>query len=385
MQLPDSLAGLAWLPGTELPTFYTAGRQGLLQWQLEPEELTSSAVHMPAGLRGVALTAVAACSEAEDESDAGDSGSSWSRGAQRSAGSAAVVAGDGSGRVWRLQLDPTGQDVQSSLLLAELQGQSVSWLQAAGQLVAAGTAGGTLLLLEEEGWSGKDAGWRMLRCEQLDGAVGSMQLDATSRTASAATACGTLWRVGPGGAPQVLLCGQQHSMRGWHLAPGAAWKDAPAAAAVASASGVAIWQPVSEHQGGSHGSKKGALVRAFARLSTAKCTALVHPSVCRARRAAGGGRRWSSSRCQQTPPMQPWLTTAAAVPLPTKTAPSACLTRQPPACGGRWRGQRTRGAWRRWRWCSACAAARSWWRTGRCAGNPSCHAWLASSLSAPHV
>ena len=252
VQLPDALYGLAWLPGTELPTFYTVGWQGLLQWQLEPEELASTAVHMPAGLRGVALTAVVACSEAAEESDAGGSDSKWRQEMQRSTSSAAVVVGDGNGRVWRLQLDPTGQDVQSSLLLAELQGQSVSCLQAAGQLVAAGTAGGTLLLLEEEGWSCEGARWRMLRCEQLDGAISSMQLDAASRTASAATACGTLWRVAPGSPPQVLLCGQQHSMRGWHLAPGAAWKDTPAAAAVASASGVAVWQPVSQQQGGSH-------------------------------------------------------------------------------------------------------------------------------------
>ena len=120
VQLPVALAGLAWLPGTELPTFYTVGRQGLLQWQLEPEELASSAVHMPAGLRGVALTAVAACSEAAEESDAGGSDSKWRQEVQRSTSSAAVVVGDGNGRVWRLQLDPTGQDVQSSLLLAEL-------------------------------------------------------------------------------------------------------------------------------------------------------------------------------------------------------------------------------------------------------------------------
>lgn len=233
VQLPEAIAGLAWVPGAELPTFLTASQHGLQQWRLQPEELASAAVHLTAALRGVGLTAVAVV-----EAECGTGPETW---LQRQGQGCTVVVGDGSGRVWLLDVD-SGQDVRSVHVLAEVQGQSLSCLRACGPgLVAAGTAAGALLLLAAEGGREKDDPWRLLCCEQLDGAVLAVQLDAGSREARAATGTGTVWQVSPGAAPQVTICGQQHSARSWHMAPGAAWSGGVPVAAVASASGVAVW------------------------------------------------------------------------------------------------------------------------------------------------
>jgi len=259
VQLPGVVADLAWAAQDApeaAPTFYTAGAQGLVQWQLEPEALTSTAVHMPAVLRGVPLTAVACAAEGPAGHEQEDSRQHGAAHTSKTS-SSTVYVGDGSGRVWQLEVDE-GQDVRRSQVLAEVQGQAVTCLCAAGaSLLAVGTGSGGLLLLAEEAWSGREATWRMLSGEQLDGAIVGLQLDADRRSVTAATACGTLWQLAPGSSSgsssnsgsafsaQVLLCGQQHSLRGWHLAPGAAWKGAQPAVAMASDAGVAVWQLVS--------------------------------------------------------------------------------------------------------------------------------------------
>lgn len=239
--LPEAVAALAWCGDGEQPAFYTAGPAGLVRWQLEPEALGSTAVHLPAALRGVPLTAVA---WAEDEEWRGGAGTSRWRPAARGS---RVVVGDGGGRVWLLDVDE-GQDVRSWQLLAEMQGQAVTCLQAAGPLVAAGTAAGTaagsLLLLAAVGGRPQDDAWRALCCEQLDGPVQHIQLGAAARVATATTATGTLWRAAPGSVPAVLLCGQQHAAHSWQLTHSAAWKGDHPVAAVASAAGVALWQLV---------------------------------------------------------------------------------------------------------------------------------------------
>lgn len=250
VQLPGPLAGVAWVPGADPPAFLTAGPAGLTYWQLEPEELACTAVHLPAALRGVPLTAVAVGRQAQAARRTGG-------GTRRSQVQLVpALVGDGCGRVWRLDID-SGQDVRSHSLLAQLEGQAVTSLHMAGQLACAGAANGTLLLLAAEGGRDQDDSWRVLRCEQLDGAVASLRLDTAGRQAMAATAAGTLWQVAPGTAPQVLLCGQRHPVRSWHMAPGVAWQGAPPAAATASAAGVAVWQL---QQGSSGGAARAPLV-----------------------------------------------------------------------------------------------------------------------------
>lgn len=340
VQLPQPAAGLVWTGDTEQgspPTFYTVGKQGLTQWQLEPEAMGSTAVHMPAALRGVALTAVA---WSEDEEWCGAAAVSRWRPAQRGS---SVLVGDGSGRVWLLDVD-SGQDVRSWKLLAELHGQPVTCLQAAGPLIAAGTADGTLLLLAAQGGRQQDDAWHVLCCEQLDGAVLHLQLNATARTATAASAAGTLWRVAPGVSPEVLLCGQQHSMNGWHLAQGATWKGKGAAAAVASAAGVAVWQLVSLQAGGRLGA--GCAIW-LAEVTTAAPD--VHPHHLPCCRVGQHGLHWWSSPALLTPRTLPWPTTHPAAQQPVLTALSACLTQPRPGCGGGWRGRSSRVASRRWR------------------------------------
>lgn len=296
VQLPSPVAGLAWAPAAELPAFLTAGPQGLTYWQLQPEELVCTAVHLPAPLRGVPLTALAVAPEAEAAS---------CRGGRRRAQAQhlPVLAGDTRGRVWFLQVD-SGQDVRSSAILAEVQGSAVTSLRMASQLVAAGTANGAAMLLVAEGGLDKDAAWKLLCCEQLDGGVTSLRLDAGARAATAATAAGTLWQLAPGAAPQVFLCGQQHPVRGWHLAPGAAWKGAPPTAAIASAAGVSVWQL----QQGGPGTARAPLVE-FSLLPEATHVSLADDASCCAAAYADGalslfdvakaGMRWKVAGAAQ--------------------------------------------------------------------------------------
>lgn len=251
VELPAAVSGLAWATRTEQPTFYTVSHHGLVQWQLEPEDLTSSAVHMPPALRGLALSAVACGAGAgHGSSDSGSSAGSWQQlremGTTASSADSAVIVGDGNGQVWRLLVD-AGQDAHSPVLLADLQGLAVSCLQSDGQLCAVGTASGSLLLLAEGAHDSslKRGAWRIVCSEQLDGAVTGLQVHAGSSQVAAATACGMLWQAGPSAPPSVLLCGQQHSMQGCHIALGAAWKNIPPTAALASASGISIWLLVS--------------------------------------------------------------------------------------------------------------------------------------------
>ena len=260
------VAALAWArhPAGGVPTFYSAGSDGLTQWQLESEALTSSAVHLPAVLRGVPLTALACAEEEEEEEEAACSkcSSDGTSATANGGASGTVYVGDSSGRVWQLEVD-AGQDVRRCQQLAEVQGrQGVSCLAAAAPAqLAVGTAGGALLLLAEEGWSGQEAAWRPLRGEQLDGAVVGLSLQAggSGATATAATACGTLWRTAPGSAaPEVLLCGQQGNLSSWHFAPGLAWKGGAPTAAIASPAGVAVWQLV---RGGMREVEAGAQTR----------------------------------------------------------------------------------------------------------------------------
>ncbi len=228
------MTALAWCMCGEQAVLYTAGSQGLTHWQLMRDDLASTTVHLPAALRGVPLTAVA---WAAGEEGAATRGTRW-----RAAGQGdAVLVGDCNGRAWLLDVDE-GQDVRHSQLLAEQPGQPVSCLAASGPSVAAGSADGTLRLLASE--AGPEAGstWKLLCCERLDGAVVAAQLDAGCQAVAAATCIGTLWQVAPGAHSRVLLCGQAQPMRSWQLAPGAAWKGDPAAAAIASATGVSVWQ-----------------------------------------------------------------------------------------------------------------------------------------------
>ena len=234
VQLPGAVAALAWCMCGEQAALYTAGAQGLTHWRLLPADLASTAVHLPAALRGKPLTAVA---WAEGEEAAAASGSRWRPQGQGDA----LLVGDSSGRAWLLDVDE-GQDVRRSQMLAELPGKAVSCLAAAGPLAAVGGADGTFVLLAAEGVPGKGDSWQLRCCEQLDGAVVAAQLDVDGRRAAAATAAGTLWQAAPGTPPRVLLCGQAQPMRSWQLAPGASWKGHPAAAAVASAAGVSVWQ-----------------------------------------------------------------------------------------------------------------------------------------------
>ncbi len=261
VELPEGVAGLAWeapVPGG-LPTFYTASSQGLTQWQLDSECLASTPVHVPAVLRGVPLTAVATCcglaGKGEDQSDTSGGTSAAAAGCGRRHAAASltmVYAGDASGRVWQLEVD-CGQDVRQAQLLAEVPGQAISCLCApaaerssAPSLLAVGTAAGSLLLLAGDAAQGSEAGWSVLAGEQLDGAVNYLHVDAGCRGVTAATACGTLWSLGPDShPPRVLLCGQQQRPCSWQLAPGAAWKRVPPTLALASAAGVAVWQLVS--------------------------------------------------------------------------------------------------------------------------------------------
>lgn len=245
VQLPSAVTALAWCMSGEQAVLYTAGPQGLTHWQLTLDDLASTAVHLPAALRGVPLTAVA---WAEGEEEAAARGSRW-----RPAGQGdAVVVGDSKGRAWLLDVDE-GQDVRHAQLLAEQPGQPVSCLVAAGPLVAVGAADGTLLLLAAEAGQEKHNTWRLLCSERLDGAVAAAQLDAGSRAVAVATRTGTLWQVAAGGRARVLLCGQAQPMHSWQLAPGAAWKTDPAAAALASAAGVSVWQLPSVSDGCSQG------------------------------------------------------------------------------------------------------------------------------------
>ncbi|KAL4458496.1 hypothetical protein ABPG75_013361 [Micractinium tetrahymenae] len=243
VELPGAVAGLAWeapSPGS-LPVFYTAGSQGLTQWQLEPEALTSTAVHIPAVLRGVALTAVATCcapAREEEEEENQGSGASTAGAARLSR----VYVGDASGRVWQLEVD-SGQDVRQARLLSEVPGQGISCLCAtAPHLLAVGIATGSLLLLTEDSASEGEASWKVLAGEQLDGTVQHLHVDAGRQEVTAATAAGTLWGIPAGSDPtRVLLCGQQRRLSSWHLAAGAEWKRVPPTVALASAAGVAVW------------------------------------------------------------------------------------------------------------------------------------------------
>lgn len=243
VQLPCRIDGLAWHTGAQ-PTFYVASSQGLTEWRLEPDALCSTAIHMPPALRGLALTAVACGAEhAPSRSTGSSSFSSWQPTATRTADAdRTVFVGDATGRVWRLLVD-AGQDAHSPLLVAALGGQPVTCLQPAGQQCAVGTADGRLVLLEE-GRGGKQPRWCTAWAQQLDVAVCSLQLQGGDKTWMAATACGTLWRVGSHASPSVLVCGQQHRMADWHFASGAGWKNVPPTAAVASASGISIWHLV---------------------------------------------------------------------------------------------------------------------------------------------
>lgn len=245
--LPDAVAGWAWCAGGaahQPPAFYTAGPGGLVRWQLEPEELSSTAVHLPAVLRGVPLTALA-CAAGGEEAEEGAACSHRRRPPSQGKGQlSTVLVGDGSGRVWRLQVDG-GEDVRSFCLLAEVQGQGISCLQASSRLVAAGTADGTLALLAAEGGREQDDAWALLGCSQLDAAVLHVQLDSHARTAAAATAAGTLFSAAPPAAPQVLLCGHQERTSGWCLATRPTGGGSTATMAAASAAGVAVWQLVS--------------------------------------------------------------------------------------------------------------------------------------------
>ena len=261
VELQEGVAGLAWevpAPG-RLPTFYTAGSQGLTQWQLESECLARTTVHMPAPLRGVAFTALATscgpAGEGEEQLGSGSSGSAAAAGSGGAAGASLtmVYAGDACGRVWQLEVD-SGQDVRQARLLAEVPAQGISCLCAPGvkhrgapALLAVGTAAGSLLLLARDAAAESEAGWSVLAGEQLDGAVSHLTVDEACVRVTAATTSGTLWSLSPGSSPlQVLLCGQQQLQHfcSWQLAPGADWKRMPPAAALASTSGVAVWQLV---------------------------------------------------------------------------------------------------------------------------------------------
>lgn len=233
-QLPGAAFALAWCMSGEQAVLYTAGPQGLTHWQLADDHLASTAVHLPAALRGVPLTAVA---WAEGTGQAAARGTRWRPADQGDA----VLVGDSGGRTWLLSVDE-GQDVRHSQLLAELPGQPVNCLAAEGSLVAAGAADGTLLLLAAEAESDKREAWKLLCSERLDGAVAVAQLDAGNGAVAAATCTGTLWQVVPGAQPRVLLCGQAQALHSWRLAPGAAWKGEPAAASLASTAGVSVWQ-----------------------------------------------------------------------------------------------------------------------------------------------
>lgn len=240
VQLPEAVADLTWSPDTGSPSFYTASSRGLTQWRLEPDTLGGTVVHMPAALRGAVLSAAACVAPAAVDGSASRRDSNWWFKEQATA----VFVGDSCGRIWKLAVDD-GQDGRGAVLLAELPGQAVSCMAAAGSLCAVGTADGSLLLLAEEGGAGgKAASWRVASREQLDGPLVSLQLDASGRSVAAATASGTLWQVGRGDPPGAVLCGQQHQVQGWHLAPGATWKGAGPTAALASAAGLAIWQLV---------------------------------------------------------------------------------------------------------------------------------------------
>lgn len=267
VELPGGVTGLAWeapVPGG-LPTFYTASSQGLTQWQLDSECLASTPVHVPAAMRGVPLTAVATCRGLAGKGvgqSAASGGTSPAAAAGSSHGHAAasasltmVYAGDASGRVWQLEVD-CGQDVRQARLLAEVPGQAISCLCAppaecgsAPSLLAVGTTAGSLLLLARVAVEGSETGWSILAGEQLDGAVSHLHVDAGCKGVTAATACGTLRRLGPDSTaprpPRVLLCGQQQRLCSWQLAPGAVWKRVPPTVALASAAGVAVWQLVS--------------------------------------------------------------------------------------------------------------------------------------------
>jgi hypothetical protein len=239
VQLPAAVAALAWRAGTEVPTFHTVGSQGLTEWRLEPDALSSTAVHLPPQLRGASLTAVACSSVAAE--GARCHGSSWLHGEGQGA---ELFLGDCGGRVWRLHVDEE-QDCHDPLLLAELQGQAITCIQAAGRLCVCGTSGGSLLALTREGEADAAHGWRMGRCEQLDGPLLSLQLHPDGAHWMAATACGTLWHAGLTAQSSVVLCGQQGAMNSWQVAHAGACRGGPPTAAVASAAGVAIWKLVS--------------------------------------------------------------------------------------------------------------------------------------------
>lgn len=252
LQMPEAVAGLAWPAGgaaNQPPAFYTAGARGLVRWQLEPEALSSTAVHLPAVLRDVPLTAVACVAAEEAEEDASGSHRRRRSASQGKAQLSTVLVGDGSGRVWRLEVDG-GEDVRSFCLLAQMQGQGVSCLQGSSRLVAAGTAGGALALLAAEGGREQDDAWTLLGCDQLDGTVLRIHLDSATRTAAAATAAGTLFNAAPPAAPQVLLCGHQGRTSGWCLSTRPNGRGSSATMAAASAAGVAVWQLVSAGRAG---------------------------------------------------------------------------------------------------------------------------------------
>lgn len=101
-----------------------------------------------------------------------------------------------------LQVSPS-QEALSFALLAELQGESITTLHACGSdLVAAGTAGGTVAVLQRQqrqperqeqlgGSQGSD--WELAGCHRLDGRVLSLTARPDGQGLLAATEASTLW------------------------------------------------------------------------------------------------------------------------------------------------------------------------------------------------
>lgn len=77
---------VAWLPGAQHPTFYTAGPGGLTRWALGPAALAAERVLLPEAVQGGQLQAVACC------------------GGQRADGGCCLALGDSNGRVWMVEV-----------------------------------------------------------------------------------------------------------------------------------------------------------------------------------------------------------------------------------------------------------------------------------------